>query len=97
MLPWWLYVLLAGAAYVLLKHVAPEQAAAAGHAALGDLCALLAPIITIGCLLLAAARLYDGDGQDQVPPTGPDHGCDDEGNEDEDEDDDADPGHPGRP
>jgi len=67
---WWGYVLLAIAGYAFLKYSAPDLAAAAGYAAFGGFLALLAPIITIGFLLLAAARLYDRDDRDQVAPPG---------------------------
>lgn len=87
---WWGYVLMAIAGYVLVKHVAPAMAVAAGYAAMSGFLALLAPIITIGFLLLAAARLYD-DGQDQDHPAGPEQAIQGERNED-----DTDPDLPGK-
>lgn len=68
------------------------MAAAAGYPEIGGFLTLLAPIITIGLLLLAAARLYDSDVHSQVPPTEP--GQPGEGRSD---DDDADPDLSGRP
>jgi hypothetical protein len=62
---------MAGASYAFLKYFAPDLAVAAGYPAISGLLPLLGPILTIGFLLLAAARLYDRDGQDQVPPTRP--------------------------
>jgi len=82
---WWVYVLMAGASYAFLKYFAPDLAVAAGYPAISGLLPLLGPILTIGFLLLAAARLYDRDGQDQVPSTSPGQATD--GRSDE-----ADPG-----
>ncbi|MBB5347079.1 hypothetical protein JWG42_06365 [Desulfoprunum benzoelyticum] len=87
---WWGYVLMAIISYAVVKHVAPGLAVAAGYAAMSGFFALLAPIITIGFLLLAAARLYD-DGQGQVPPPGPEQAMKGEGSED-----DAGPNPPGK-
>ena len=55
--PWWLSLLLAVIVYPALKY---------GLA--GSPLAKLAPLVTIGFLLLAAKQLYDGDPLPEPPP-----------------------------
>ena len=65
--PWWLWVMLAGVSYFLLKDVAPDVLRKAGSGGLADFVTYLAPLVTIAFLLLAAFRLYADDAAPEQP------------------------------
>ncbi len=69
---WWNSLLLAICSYIFFKYTAPTLNLQ--HPVLQELCKAsptFAPIITIGFLLLAAKKLYDGDtnGEDNQDPS----------------------------